>query len=298
MNPLSLIKKHLRSKARIYILPTRMGGYLNGLIFLMFLLSIGYSNNLLLIFTLFLFGLNLIWVLQTHFYLHALKFESIDMNSGHADESLSVNIFWRKAPTGILKWELKLIGEIEISLSGLIHSQIQTKGLITIPKRGRYKWQHLKIFTDMPFGLYRSWIYVPIKLENFVYPKKIRDFSEPKFTNFLTEGEERSEKKGSHDILNLAPYQGEEYRRISWKHYARTGELVVKEGEELIQRQVKFHLHLNELDKEFILSNLTSQLVYCRREKIPFSLETSHRSYPTGNSDKHLYDCLKELATC
>ena len=62
-----------KKKARIYIMPTRMGGYLNGLIFLMFLLSVGYSNNLLLIFTLFLFGLNLICCIHTHYHLNALK---------------------------------------------------------------------------------------------------------------------------------------------------------------------------------------------------------------------------------
>src|SRR5215212_6754965 len=103
------LEKQFQKQERIYILPTRMGGYLNGLIFLMFLLSVGYNNNLLLIFTLFLFGLNLIWVIQTHFHLHALKIETLIIDEGHAGEALHVKALWKKAPEVPHQWRMALL---------------------------------------------------------------------------------------------------------------------------------------------------------------------------------------------
>ena len=105
------ILRQIKKKSRIYIIPTRMGGYLNGLIFLMFLLSVGYNNNLLLIFTLFLFGLNLIWLIQSHFHMHKLKLDAVHLEDGHALESVSVRVCWKNSPLPPLLWELSLEDE-------------------------------------------------------------------------------------------------------------------------------------------------------------------------------------------
>lgn len=91
-------KQQLRKRTRVYILPTRMGGYLNGLIFLMILLSIGYSNNLLLIFTLVLFSFNLIWIIQTHFNLNQLRLARMKIADGYADSKTQLTLSWKKLP--------------------------------------------------------------------------------------------------------------------------------------------------------------------------------------------------------
>lgn len=281
------IIKLSKKKARIYIMPTRMGGYLNGLIFLMFLLSVGYSNNLLLIFTLFLFGLNLIWVIQTHYHLHALKLDSLIIQDGFAEEATPVKVFWKKTPEGLQKWNLRLFGDD-------FDFRISDEMTVTFPKRGVWDIQHLRISSSMPFGLYKAWIYVPVNVKSFSYPAKLKDVPALTVDNSFHEGEFSTMKPGPHDVWNLGPYQGEESRKISWKHYARTGELVVKEGEEFSSAVVHFTLPVVSENKEYLLSKICTQMVHCAKTDVPFSFENKSASL----TNKHLTDCLRELSRC
>lgn len=293
------MKQLLKRKARIYILPTRMGGYLNGLIFLMFLLSIGYSNNLLLIFTLVLFGLNLTWVIQTHYHLHQLRLKSIEIQDGHATEPLDVKIFWKSAPEFPWNWKLTLENQTSTSVDILAESKNQTGASVRLLKRGLYEWKHLKIATNRPFGLYRAWIYLPIELKVHAYPAKLPQVSPLNFSIDFGTGLESSLRAGSHDVWNLKPHQGEESRRISWKHYARLGDLVVKEGEDLVSKNIHFRLEnvAPEL-KEHYLSEMATQMVFCHKHETPFTFQNLNHKVISGRTKKHLQDCLKELALC
>lgn len=272
-------------------MPTRMGGYLNGLIFLMFLLSVGYNNNLLLIFTLFLFGFNLMWVIQTHFHLHALKVDSVIISEGHAGEALPVMIHWKKTPEGPHAWKLALENESEII-------PVSNLNTVTFPARGLKKFSYLSIVTDRPFGLYKVWVFQKIESKVIVYPAKLSRAPEIKSVPTHLEGDQSSALTGPHDVRNLAPYQGEESRKISWKHYAKSGELVIKEGEELIKSEVHFRVPQGHPEMELLLSGITTQMVNCARQEIVFSLETPTRKTRSGNSLNHLSDCLRELAVC
>lgn len=289
------IIKQSKKKARIYIMPTRMGGYLNGLVFLMFLLSVGYSNNLLLIFTLFLFGLNLIWVIQTHFHLHALKLESVLVSDGFAKENSLVELHWKKTPDVPHKWNFRLFGEdFDLKLNSLENSQSKSLTEIVFPKRGVWNFQHLRVSTEMPFGLYKAWIYLPIDVKGYAYPEKLKELPAINTENNFNDGEFATSRPGPHDVWNLGPYQGEESRRISWKHYARTGELVVKEGEEFSNAIVHFRLPHATENKEYLLSKLATQMVQCSKTDVPFSFENKSASL----SARHLTDCLRELSQC
>lgn len=289
------IIKQTKKKARIYIMPTRMGGYLNGLIFLMFLLSVGYSNNLLLIFTLFLFGLNLIWVIQTHFHLHALKLESISLADGFAQEKSLVSVFWKKSPDVPHKWNLRLFNDkSDLKLTSIDNSKTKSLTEIVFPKRGVWRFQHLRVSTEMPFGLYKAWIYFPVEVKAYAYPAKLKDSPPINLESNMNDGEHATSRPGPHDVWNLGPYQGEESRRISWKHYARTGELVVKEGEEFSNQVVHFSLPRSMDNKEYILSKLATQMVQCSKTDVPFSFENKSASLTA----KHLTDCLRELSQC
>lgn len=293
------LQKQLKKKARVYIIPTRMGGYLNGLIFLMFLLSVGYSNNLLLIFTLLLFGMNLIWVIQTHFHLHALRLEHIQFKDGHAAEDNLLTIHWKKTPDGPHRWDMELIShEMNLPIRSIENSPTKSIGQININKRGVWDFQFLKIKTEMPFGLYQTWIYFPILSRVWIYPAKLKEMPALEIKPSTDEGDYSSLRKGPHDVWNLGPYQGEESRKISWKHYARTGDLVVKEGEELSNTIVHFELASASQDREYTLSRIATQMVFCSKNEMAFSFSTSDKRFKPQINEKHLNDCLRELAKC
>lgn len=280
-------------------MPTKMGGYLNGLIFLMFLLAVGYNNNLLLIFTLFLFGFNLIWVIQTHYHLHALKVASVSIEDNHAGEPHLIKIHWKKSPGMPLEWKIHLEDEYtSYPLKMFSHDEKHSVGEVKLTKRGVWNFAHIKVATEKPFGLYQSWVYFAVPSKVFVYPEKLKDVPAINPLEFASEGDLASFKKGPHDVSNLSPYLGESSKFISWKHYARSGDLVIKEGEELSKSMIHFRLNPYHPEKELILSQMATQMVQCGKDSISFTLEAPNKKLGPGFDGKYLSECLRELASC
>lgn len=290
---------HIKKKPRIYIMPTKMGGYLNGLIFLMFLLAVGYNNNLLLIFTLFLFGFNLIWVIQTHYHLHALKVSSVSIEDNHANEPQLVTVQWKKSPGAPVEWQVYLETKYDsYPLAMFSHDEKSSVGEVKLLKRGIWHFAHIKVASEKPFGLYRSWVYLPVEARAFVYPERLKDVPSVMPKDFFSEGDSASSKKGPHDVSNLSPYQGESSKFISWKHYARSGDLVVKEGEELSQSLIHFRLNPEHPQIEFILSQIATQMVLCANNSVSFTYEGPQIKLGPGSDGRYLAECLRELASC
>ncbi|MFL5784450.1 MAG: DUF58 domain-containing protein [Bacteriovoracaceae bacterium] len=283
-------ERMMRSRTRVYIFPTRMGGYCIGLIGLMFLLAIGYSNNLLLIFTIALFGLNLIWVVNSHFHLQRLQLGQVSVEDGHAGTSVGVNVRWKRWPQGNREWKLGLINDERMMVKIRTEEEGRTTGEISLPHRGVFHWTHLLVKTDRPFGLYRTWIYFPINVSVHAYPRLRKDVPLPSPEIQEKEGTLTGERKGDEGLRGLSRYQGEGVRRISWKHYAKSGELYVKEGEELKANIIRLALALpeNREHREAELSRLATLMVNCHRQEIPFLFE----------GKTQLKDCLRELAQC
>lgn len=298
----SWIGRQFRKKVRVYIMPTKMGGYLNGLIFLMFLLSVGYANNLLLIFTLFLFGFNLIWLVQTHFHMHALKFEQLQIDNGHAGFGIAASIFWLKSPQKPFKWNLQLESAHEsYQLKPISETSEVITAEVNLSERGQKVWKFLRVASSLPFGLYHTWIYFPLNnSHSYVYPKILANYKMPDFNQTHLDGQIPKERKGSEDIRDLAPYQGEESRRISWKHYAKSGELLIKEGTEWnnFHLNIKLKLPVDQKNKESYLSELATQMIYCHRNQIPFTFEWEGKKLGPSLELSHLHECLKELSIC
>ncbi|HXH29418.1 MAG TPA: DUF58 domain-containing protein [Bacteriovoracaceae bacterium] len=295
-----IVLKQFKKKVRVYILPTRMGGYLSGLIFLMFLLSVGYSNNLLLIFSLFLFGFNLIWVIQTHYHLQALRPSQVTTRNGHAGEPLSVHVRWKSSPRAPVNWTICMEkGNLSLPFHTYNETETESLGSVTVPHRGLWRWEHLKVASHMPFGLYQVWIYFPLDAVTYVYPPLSRVKFPVQETHWETEGETPVAKTGHGDISHLNSYQGADSARISWKHYARSGNLIVKEGEALQATQVTFRLTIPDSGaKEEYLSQLATQMVECYQRQVPFTFQTSGSIYGPDTSERHLHDCLKLICLC
>jgi uncharacterized protein (DUF58 family) len=280
-------------------MPTKMGGYLIGLIFLMFLMAIGYDNNLLLIFTLFLFSINLLWLVQSHFHLYHLKLQNLSLPDGHASSLLPLKVIWDKSPKGPYNWNLTLEKSRE-TVKPELYEQTErfALGELKIPTRGIWKWTHLKVSTELPFGLYRIWCFYPVQFETVAYPALLNDvvlndLANNNFGESIAMG-----RAGREDIWNLAPYQGDESRKISWKHYARSGDLLIKEGEEYSKQFFHIRFEFPKTNPETYLSLLATQMVDCHRRGIPFLFEGPHGKLGPAQHSDHLHQCLKVLSLC
>ncbi len=294
------IRHQFRKKTRVYIMPTKMGGYLIGLIFLMFLLAIGYSNNLLLIFTIFLFSFNLMWLIQSHFHLHGLKFDQLLIPEAHAGQSPEVRVFWKQVPKGPWDWSIVIESDRgRFTLHHPEHSESESAGLMKVTQRGIHQWNYLRVKTTNPFGFYQVWIFYPLNLHTIVYPALLAS-AEMTLTGLELTGENSSDKKGLEDFRGLAQGPEAEARKVSWKHYARSGEVLIKEGEDLKSStlDIVYTPPENPEFKEHYLSMLATQMVECHQRDIPFSLKSPHFSSQAATGTRHLMTCLKELALC
>lgn len=296
----SYLKNHLKKKPVIYLFPTRMGGYLNGLIFLMFLLSVGYSNNLMLIFTLILFAFNLHWVIKTYLFLNVIEIESVVIEDAHARDFSKVIVYTksgdRELSNVVLYLEDRNGGVLEIR--SLVYEIDKIVGYVSFPERGVKRFSHIRLKTRMPFGLFNAWRFLAQECVAYVYPEKLTSVIPPLFLKNDKDGDISGGIKGSHDFWGLSPYMGNESKRISWKHYAHSGEVFVKDGEEYIESHVHFKMKPENLKDEFHLSQIATQLIYCSRNHIRFSFDHPVHSFKSDRGDIHVKKCLRLLAEC
>ena len=280
---------------RIMAIPTKMGGYFIGLIFLIYILAIGYSNNLLLIFCLVLFSLNFIWFLTTLRYALNLKLHFSQIRSNYAGEDFEVSLD--------LNEELDSIHDLGISFRDSLNQTFKVKiinhdgkriiGRTNTLPRGVYDWRVIILKVSAPLGLYQITRKVQVSHSTFSYPQLIKNF-DLRPEEVQGDGVELMSGQGSGDFFGLNAYDNESARKISWKHYAQTGSLFLKEFENNKTAKIFIELNLPEKSelKESYLSTISSQLTETQRLNIPF--EFKFHDFKTNQ----LSDALKELAKC
>jgi uncharacterized protein (DUF58 family) len=243
--------------------------------------------------------MNLLWLVQSHFHLHHLKFRNLLLPHGHAKAGLPLKVFWESSPKGPYDWNLSVEGSDEgISASLFEQTEKVAVGELSVPLRGVWKWKYLKVSTHLPFGLYRIWCFYPMNLETVVYPALLNDVALKEMAQNPSGESMAMGRAGKEDIWNLSPYQGEESRKISWKHYARSGELLIKEGEEYSEQFFHIKLEMPLSDVETYLSLVATQMVECHRRGIPFLFEGPEGKLGPAQHADHLHQCLKVLSLC
>lgn len=285
---------------RQFIFPTNLGGYLNGLIFLLTLLAFGYNNNLLLIFTLMLFGMNLVWVIQSHLFFKKMSFLEISVTDAFLGEANEVRIKWNNPHFKGL-WNVELMeGKKKFKLNILRSEAEVLRGEVSLPHRGKYAFSQVKISSPSPFGLYKNWIILPIEAQTFVYPSLNRNFKYSPENATHLDGAFEKDLSTYQEFAELRSSDGALSSRISWKHYARTGELLVKYGEGFRGRirSLEVLKHVGGEDREKMLSDLASETYWCSQQGIEFELKGRSRILGPGTGPALAKTALRELALC
>lgn len=110
----------------------------------------------------------------------------------------------------------------------------------SIPIRGRYHLETMRISTRFPFGLFEKSRRVDSPAEVTVLPAGI-EASDWVATIFGRFGEVATNRRGAgEEFYGLRDYRtGEDQRQIHWKSTARRGAAVIRETEALTQREVE-----------------------------------------------------------
>ncbi len=224
------IKNLFRKKSRVYIMPTSMGWYLIGLILLIFLLGVGYSNNLLLGLGLFLSSLGLFWLIEAHFWMQNFKFDGLHLADAEAGNPLMITIKGSH-PQGD-EFFTKLNHELEL-LNGesfKINFSNQLRHII-VKKRGLFKTEFIKFGSSGFLGLFYSWRFFKIDQKFWVYP--VKHFNMIHYHLPSTNDESVVSVVKNQERDHHRPYvPGDDAKRIDWKRLAKSEDLFVFVGEE------------------------------------------------------------------
>ena len=163
--------------------------------------------------------------------------------------------------------------------------------------RGLYSPGRLLIETRYPVGLFRAWSWVDLKQAALVYPKPIPAGPVPVSGATDADGELTSNVAGGDDFYGFRDtVPGDSPRRISWKHYARTGQLMTREYLGTQDHRVWLDWHeLSGMDTESRLSRLTDWVLQMRSKSDDFGLRLPDKTIAPGTGPEHEQSVLRAL---
>lgn len=276
---------------KIYIYPNRYGF----LFFALFALSIAigatYNNNLVFLAGFGLISALFVAILVTAKNLRGLEILSVHVSSGFPNEKVPVAVLIKNSShlphtrLGIsidgqsTKGELEYIGPNDTATVRLTY---------TLPgKRGVHIISRVSFSTQNPFGLFYSWYWFHLSAKYFVFPKPLGQKERPK--RYETLGEEFS---------GLKEFEaGDRLSRVSWKHFAKRGDLLIKEFNESENQQDLIDIaEATQNDFEQKLSQLSLWLVEAEGSQRHYALRLSDHLSSMGSGKDHLKSCLETLA--
>lgn len=164
-------------------------------------------------------------------------------------------------------------------------------------QRGYYQIERLKLHSVFPFGLMRVWSWQRPYSQALVYPKP----EDPKYEPPAAQGagdelSNRLDPGGDPD--SLRPYQsGDSLRRVHWRSFARTGQMLTREGEQPHGDPRVFHLNsLNHEPLERALSILCFWVMQAEQQHYPYGLQLGADYLAPAQGQVHLHRCLSALA--
>ena len=215
------------NQRRVFILPTRAGLILGGMLLALLLGSINYSLSLGFALTFLVVGVAWVGMLSTfrnlaHLYLRPLRVDPV-----FAGDAAEYRVVVRNA-AAIDRFA------IHLSVPGLVRSIPcdPAAGLeqdVTIPvastRRGRQPMPTVTLATRFPLGLWRAWSYWTPAISALVYPQPAPAGVPLPFGRGDGRDHHLQRVRGSEDFAGLRGYEaGDPMRHIAWRAMARNPE--------------------------------------------------------------------------
>lgn len=174
------------------------------------------------------------------------------------------------------------------------------KIFITPLKRGFYTLERCIIESTFPFNFFIRRKIIPLDFKFIVFPS-LKIYQESVVTDYHKNekliAHLNISKEGGEEINRTREYQiGDLKRNIMWKHYAKTGRLMVKiyESTKESGNMVCLKDILGSLETK--LSCATYLIVTSLKNNINVGLETPKGKFSPGNSALHKIQMLRHLA--
>lgn len=286
------------NQKNIFILPTRQGLYFALLISFMVLAGVNYQNSLVYGLAFLLSSLFMVSILHTFRNLSGLTLRAGKSDMVFVGEDAEFEVILSRSGKRtyeaiVLGWEADLMVNADL----LQNTESTVKLFVKTKARGLLNPGRLMVQTSYPVGLFRAWSWVDLDATTLVFPRPVDAGQVPAAESMGDEGD-MPQKQGVEDFHGLREFApGDSPRHISWKTYARTDELQVKEFSGFVDRRIWLDWdYFVGMDKESRLSRLCYWVLQASKTSDEYGLRLPGLQRQPANSVPHRLMLLKDLA--
>lgn len=285
------------SRHQIYILPTRAGLVLAGLVLAMLVAAINYTNNLAFLLTFLLGSVSVVSAIHAYANLVGLEVEQARQWPAYSGRKARVRLVLQAA--GRERRMVRVcVGQTAkvVCLEALERHDVDVDVLTTT--RGLVPLERVVLSTRYPLGLFRAWSPLILPVQGLVYPR-------PETVNLdWTPWPGSGENGGTGGVSpvgefsGLRPYRPEDgLTRVAWKASARGTGLYAKEYRDALSRFCLFDWQeLGFLGYEERISRLAGLVREAQRRGLSYGLRIPGVVIHPGSGPTQAHRCLKALA--
>ncbi len=288
--PISLIG------SRIYIVPTAAGYGFFGLLGVLMLWSINYSNNMGFGLVFLLVGVmgNAMWRTRDNLLnLKVFPGYAMPVFAGQvAQFHLPIQANSHRFGVGG-QWQKQSASYVDLPDAGMTPLPIE----VLTDRRGYFRPQHFCLQTCYPLGLFVAWSYVGFAAGVWVYPRPIGQRPLPIDEPVLSWRGKATALVGSDDFAGLRPYRaGDPPRHIAWKAAARSHDLPVKQFASPTRPELWLDYQSLEGSPEVRLSQLCRWVLDAEQRNLRYGMRLPNLVLSPNQGAEHRRQCLEALA--
>jgi uncharacterized protein (DUF58 family) len=285
--------------SRIYILPTRRGLAVFGMVALMLLTSLNYALSLGFAVSFLLAGLAAATLLHTFRNLAGVELAPLAAGETFAGGMLPFTLAIAGGATARHAISLSAGGGAPVTFDVTPDATSPVTLEIRAPSRGRIPLGRVTLSSDFPVGLWRAWAYVHFPLAGIVFPAPEAD-APPLPAGRSGEDDHSETSEGDADLSGLRGYQpGDPLQRVAWKAVARGVGWHTKHfegGGSKGPAELAWNALPRALDADARIARLAAWVLAAERVARPFALHIPGTSLPAGQGREHRRTALTALA--
>ncbi len=287
---------------RVFILPTRMGVLMFGVLLVMVLGGINYENNLIFAMAFLLAATTVVSMLHTYRNLVGLGVTALRSGPVFAGEKARFKVLLDSSGE-------RARHEVSVSAArGQARDRVDVaqdgpaEAVIPVPTsaRGRLGLGRIKVSTSFPLGLFRAWSVLHPRADCLVYPVPESEGVGLPPERAVDRDIEQQQPGGAgvEEFHGIRDYQsGDSYRRVHWKAVSRGQGMQTKEFSGTAAQTLWLDFsELAPLGSEARLSRLTRQVLTAHSRRSPYGLRLPGMTIHPDHGLSHKHRCLAALA--
>ncbi len=285
--------------SRIYILPTRRGIAVSGVIVLMLLTSLNYSLSLGFAVTFLLAGLSAAALLHTFRNMAGIELTPLAAGETFAGGALPFTLALGGTVTSRHSISIAAGGSVPVTVDIIPDATLPVTLEVPAPRRGRVALGRVTLSSDFPVGLWRAWAYVHFPLAGVVFPSPEAD-APPLPSGQEGDDDHAASREGDADLSGLRGYQpGDPLQRVAWKAVARGAGWHTKQfegGGSKGPAELAWSGLPPALDNDARIARLAAWVLAAERIARPFALRIPGTTLSAGQGREHRRAALTALA--